>query len=353
MSAATLTRPTLHALARDIGRVPATMRVSEIVAQGDGHFALQAAERDVPGPGDGEVLIRVHAAGVNGHDVHQVHRGSHPIAAGETDLPGLEVAGTIVALGRGAERWAIGDQVCALMRGGGYAQFAVADAGLCLPIPDGVSLAEAASLPQTCFTVWSNVMIDAALAPGESFLMNGGTSGIGVTAIQLLAALGHTVYATARGVEKASICTALGAARTVDYEAEDYVAVLMAETNGKGVDVILDIVGGDYLDRDCQVVAHGGRIVFIGAARGFETSIDIRKLMYRQAQIGGSLLRPRPIGYKREVAEELEALAWPLFANGTIRPVIDRRFALADANDAIAYLAERRHIGKVILTVED
>lgn len=331
----------------------ATMRVSEIAQGGDGHFHLRAAERAIPEAGPGEVLICVHAAGVNGHDVHQVHRGSHPIAPGETDLPGLEVSGTIVALGADVDRWQVGDQVCALMRGGGYAAFAVAAAGLCLPVPAGVTLAEAASLPETLFTVWSNVVVDAALAPGESFLMNGGTSGIGVTAIQLLAALGHPVYATARGAEKTAMCMTLGATRAIDYESEDFVEVLLAETGGRGIDVILDIVGGDYLDRDLRVIAHGGRVVFIGAARGFETTIDIRKLMYRQARVGGSLLRPRPLAFKRKVAEDLERIVWPLIADDAIRPVVDRRFALAEANDAIAFLAARKQVGKVILQVEE
>ena len=329
-----------------------TMRVAEIVDTGDGHFGLRSGERAIPVPGAGEVLIKVHAAGVNGHDVHQVHRGGHALAPGETDLPGLEVSGTIAAVAGDAGRWQVGDRVCALMRGGGYAEFAVAAAPLCLPIPAGVSFAEAASLPETFFTVWSNVMVDAALAPGERFLMHGGTSGIGVTAIQLLSALGHEVYATARGAEKAALCRTLGAVRAIDYETEDFVALLLADTGGRGVDVILDIVGGDYLDRDLQVVAIGGRIVFIGAARGFETAIDIRKLMYRQARVGGSLLRPRPLAYKRAVAEALEARAWPLIAEGKIRPVVDHRFTLDDASDAIAFLKARKQVGKVILQVE-
>ena len=328
-----------------------TMRVSQIVKDDKGHFHLKSDSRPVPTPADGELLIRVHAAGVNGHDVHQVHRGSHPIEPGETDLPGLEVSGTVVAVGNGNDRWRVGDQVCALMRGGGYAEYAVANAKLCLPIPFGVSLAEAASLPETFFTVWSNVMVDAGLAPNESFLMNGGTSGIGVTAIQLISALGHTVYATARGVEKTSLCTELGAARAIDYEVEDFANVIMAETGGRGVDVILDIVGGDYLLRDLDAIALGGRVVFIGMARGNLTQIDIRKLMNRQARIGGSLLRPRPLAFKAAVAEALEARVWPLFNDRRLRPVIDRSFALGEANAAIDWLDQRRHIGKVILQV--
>ena len=329
-----------------------TMKVSQIVKAGDGSFHLEYAERPVTVPGDGEVLICVHAAGVNGHDVHQVHRGHHPIAPGETDLPGLEVSGTIVETGGDVGRWKVGDQVCALLRGGGYAEYCVAAAGLCLPIPDGVTLAEAASLPETFFTVWSNVMIDAGLAAGECFLMNGGTSGIGVTAIQMLSALGHVVYATARGPDKAALCCKLGASRAIDYEREDFVEALMAETEGKGVDVILDIVGGDYLDRDLALVAQGGRVIFIGVARGSETTIDIRKLMNRRARVGGSLLRPRPLSFKREVAEALEARVWPLISAGQIRPVVHRSFELDQANDAIAFLEERRQIGKVILQVE-
>lgn len=329
-----------------------SMKVSQIVKAGNDGFHLEYAERPIPVPGDGEVLIRIHAAGVNGHDVHQVHRGHHPIAPGETDLPGLEVSGTIVAAAGDVGRWKVGDRVCALLRGGGYAEYCVAAAALCLPIPDGVTLAEAASLPETFFTVWSNVIVDAGLTEGECFLMNGGTSGIGVTAIQLLSALGHVVYATARGPDKAALCHKLGAARAIDYEREDYVETLLAETDGKGVDVILDIVGGDYLDRDLAVVAQGGRIIFIGAARGFETTIDIRKLMYRRARVGGSLLRPRPLAFKRGVAQALEARVWPLISSGRIQPVVDRSFELVQANDAIAFLEERRQVGKVILQIE-
>jgi putative PIG3 family NAD(P)H quinone oxidoreductase len=327
------------------------MRVSEIARDEDGHWRLVPGERAIPVPGEGEVLIQVHSAGVNGHDVHQVHRGGHPIAVGETDLPGLEVSGTIVAVGDGVQRWKSGDAVCALMRGGGYAEYAVAAAPLCLPLPEAVGLAAAASLPEALFTVWSNVMVDAALLPGETFLMNGGTSGIGVTAIQLLSALGHTVYATARGPDKVAICHRLGASRAIDYDTEDFAAVLTQETGGRGVDVILDIVGGDYLDRDLQIVAPGGRVVFIGAARGYEAQMDIRKLMIRQARVSGSLLRPRSLAFKRAVAEALEARAWPLIAAGRFKPVIDRSFPLSAAGEAIAFLENRQHVGKVILSV--
>lgn len=327
-----------------------TMRAIEIREVG-GHFALAATRRPVPTPGNGEVLIRVHAAGVNGHDVHQIHNGGHPILPGETDLPGLEVSGEIVAIGAGVTRWRPGDAVCALLRGGGYAEYALAPQGNCLPKPDNLSWAEAAVLPETFFTVWSNVFVDSALAEGETFLMNGGTSGIGVAAIQIATTLGHTVFATARGADKAIICTQLGATRGIDYESEDFAEVIAAETGGRGVDVVLDIVGGDYLDKDLLALAHGGRLVFIGAARGFVTQIDLRKVMRKQLRVGGSLLRPRPPAFKTAVAAALEARVWPHIRSGRIKPMLDRSFALEDAAQAISCLEERRHIGKIVLAV--
>lgn len=319
----------------------------------EGHFALLPTRRPIPAPVDGEVLIRVHAAGVNGHDVHQIHNGGHPILPGETDLPGLEVSGEIVAIGAGVTRWQPGDAVCALLRGGGYAEYAVAPQGNCLPKPDNLGWTEAAVLPETFFTVWSNVFVDCGLSDGESFLMNGGTSGIGVAAIQIAATLGHRVFATARGREKVAICTSLGAARAIDYESEHFADVIAAETGGRGVDVILDIVGGDYIDKDLISLAHGGRLVFIGAARGFVAEIDLRKVMRKQLRIGGSLLRPRPQAFKAAVAAALEERVWPHVRSGQIKPMLDRSFALADAANAIRCLEERRHIGKIALLVED
>jgi len=329
-----------------------TMRAVEI-RDVDGHFALASTRRPVPAPGEGDVLIRVRAAGVNGHDVHQIHNGGHPILPGETNLPGLEVSGEVVAIGAKVTRWVPGDAVCALLRGGGYAEYAIAPQGNCLPKPDNLDWAEAAVLPETFFTVWSNVFVDCALAEGESFLMNGGTSGIGVAAIQIAATLGHRVFATARGADKVAICSELGAARAIDYEIENFAEVIAAETNERGVNVILDIVGGDYLDKDLLALAHGGRLVFIGAARGFVAEIDLRKVMRKQLRIGGSLLRPRPLAFKAMVAAALEERVWPHVLSGRIKPMLDRSFALEDAAEAIRCLEERCHIGKVALLVEN
>jgi NADPH2:quinone reductase len=321
------------------------------IAGVDGHFALRSTQRPMPQPGPEDVLIRVRAAGVNGHDVHQVHRGSHPLDEGETDLPGLEVAGEIVAVGASVEESRAGDRVCALLRGGGYAEFAIAREALCLPIPTGLNWVQAAALPEACFTVWSNVFIDGRLEPGESFLMNGGTSGIGVTAIQIVSALGHRVFATARGAQKCGICRDLGAARAIDYETEDFVAVVMGETGGKGVDLILEIVGGDYLPKDVDALATGGRMILIGAARGSSAEIDFNKVARKRLQLSGSLLRPRPIADKRQAREAILKHVWPLIAQGRIRPQLDSTFPLEKAASALARLESRSHVGKVVLTV--
>jgi NADPH2:quinone reductase len=259
----------------------------------------------------------------------------------------------VVELGAGVTAWSVGDAVCALLRGGGYAEYATALEGNCLPMPKGLTWAQAASLPETLFTVWSNVVVDCGLAEGESFLMNGGTSGIGVTAIQALSALGHTVYATARGADKARFCEKLGAKRGIDYETEDFPAVIAEETGGKGVNVILDIVGGDYLAKDLDALAPGGRLVFIGAARGYRTEVDIQKLMRKRLRVSGSLLRPRPPAYKAQVAQALKTRVWPLVESGRFVPVVDRTYPLAEAGAAIAHLEARGHVGKVILVVRD
>lgn len=328
------------------------MRAMEIFRDGQ-HHALRKARRPVPAPARGEVLIRVHAAGVNGHDVHQLHNGGHPTRPGETDLPGLEVAGEIVGVGEGVTRWQAGDRVCALLRGGGYAEYAAAPQGNCLPMPGSLDWIEAAALPETFFTVWSNVFVDCGLADGETFLMNGGTSGIGVAAIQIISALGHRVFATARGADKVAICRKLGADRAIDYEVENFADVIAAETGGKGVDVILDIVGGDYLEKDLVALADGGRLVFIGAARGFVTEINLRKVVRKRLAIRGSLLRPRPDSFKADVAGAIESALWPHVASGRIDPMVDSVFPLADAADAIAYLEARKHVGKVVLRVTE
>lgn len=318
-----------------------------------GHHILSETRRPIPTPSAGEVLIRVRAAGVNGHDVHQIHNGGHPIRPGETDLPGLEVSGEIIAVGPDVSRWSVGDRVCALLRGGGYAEYAVAPAGNCLPAPEGLTWAEAAVLPETFFTVWSNVLVDCDLKAGETFLMNGGTSGIGVAAIQIASALGHRVFATARGAEKARLCVELGAERGIDYESEDFAAVVLEATDSKGVDVILDIVGGDYLDQDLLAMAEGGRLVFIGAARGFTTQVDLRKIVRKRLTVGGSLLRPRPDAFKARVAEALEDQVWPHVRSGRIKPMLDRTYPLAEAARAIEDLEARRQIGKIALIVSE
>lgn len=328
--------------------IPVQMNVAEIVREDD-HFTIAAAQRPVPIPKSGEVLIAVHAAGVNGHDVHQMHRGGHPVMPEETDLPGLEVAGEIVAIGDSVCRWRVGDRVCALLRGGGYAEYALAPAGNCLPIPGELSYEQAAVLPETMFTVWSNVFVDMALSPGETFLMNGGTSGIGVAAIQMASALGHQVFATARGPEKVALCRKLGATRAIDYETEDFATVIPAETGGRGVDVILEIVGGDYIAKDLEVLANGGRMVMIGAARGLNLQLDLSPIVRKRLKLAGSLLRPRPDAFKAEVAGALESRIWPLVAGGQIDPMLDRTFPLDQARDAVGWLDQRRQIGKIAL----
>jgi len=309
--------------------------------------ALHLGEVEKPTPGPGQILIRVEAAGVNRPDVIQ-RLGFYPPPPGAPSTMGLEVAGEVV---EGAGRWKAGDRVCALLGGGGYAEFAIAHQAQCLPIPAGLDWVQAAALPEACFTVWSNVFIDGRLEPGESFLMNGGTSGIGVTAIQIVSALGHRVFATARGAQKCGICRDLGAARAIDYETEDFVAVVMEETGGKGVDLILEIVGGDYLPKDLDALATGGRMILIGAARGSSAEINFNTVARKRLQLSGSLLRPRPIAYKRRVRDAILKHVWPLIAQRRIMPRLDSTFPLGKAASAHARLESRSHIGKVVLTV--
>lgn len=329
------------------------MRAIEIAPGGGGPDALRPTERPRPAPAAGEVLIRVHAAGVNGHDTGHRRRGSHPIKPGESDLPGLEVAGEVAELGEGVTRWRIGDAVCALMRGGGYAEYAVADAHQCLPVPEGYSWIEAAALPETCFTVWSNAFTDWRLEPGQSLLMNGGSSGIGTTAIQIASALGVTVYATARGAEKCAVAERLGAARVFDSTAGDVAAAMREATDGKGVDMALDIVGGEGTGRILSMLAHGGVYLLIGNKGGSATAqIDFTEVVRNQLKLTGSMLRPRPPAYKARVAAELEARVWPLFGSRRIAPVIDSTFGLGDAAASHARMESGGHIGKIVLTVD-
>jgi NADPH2:quinone reductase len=329
--------------------LPATMRVVEITAPGKPEV-LQINTRAVPQPKAGEVLIRVEAAGVNRPDVLQ-RMGLYPVPAGASDLPGLEVAGTVVALGDGVHEWKLGENICALTPGGGYAEFCVAPASNCLPVPHGLSPIEAASLPETFFTVWSNVFDRGALRANETFLVQGGSSGIGVAAIQMVRAMGHRVFATAGSAEKCAACVALGAEQAINYRTEDFVEVVKAATGGRGVDVILDMVAGDYLPREISALADDGRIVIIAFLGGIKSTIDVGQLMRRRLSITGSTLRPRPVEFKAAIADALRARIWPLLASGSIKPVIHATFPLAEAAKAHTLMESGQHIGKIVLTV--
>ena len=315
---------------------------------------LRLCDRPVPQPGVGEVLIKVHAAGVNRPDVLQ-RKGLYPVPPGASDLPGLELAGEIVAAGEAVD-WAasglaMGDAVCALANGGAYAEFCAVPLTQCLPLPRGWSMLEAASLPETLFTVWSNVFQRAALQPGESLLVQGGSSGIGVAAIQLARALGHRVFATAGNAEKCRACESLGAERAMDYRQEDFVEVVQALTDGKGVDVILDMVGGDYVPREINALADDGRLVLIAFLRGSQAQLDLSQVLRRRLTITGSTLRPRSAAFKAQIARELRKVVWPLLESGVIKPVIYETFALTDAAQAHALMESSAHIGKIMLRV--
>jgi NADPH2:quinone reductase len=325
------------------------MKAIEIIQPG-GPEVLRPCERPQPELKPGEVLIRVIAAGVNRPDVFQ-RLGQYPVPPGASDLPGLEVAGEIVAGDLAGSGFRQGDLVCALVQGGGYAEFCAAPLALCLPVPEGLSPLEAASLPETYFTVWSNVFQRAALAPGESLLVQGGSSGIGVTAIQLAHALGHRVFATAGSADKCRACEALGAERAINYRDEDFAAVVKAATDGRGVDVVLDMVGGDYVTREIDCLADDGRIALIALLGGARPTIDLGQVLRRRLTITGSTLRPRPVAFKAQVARELRERVWPLFAAGKLKPVIFRSFPLEQAADAHALMESGAHIGKIMLAV--
>ena len=328
--------------------LPGTMTAVEIRESG-GPEVLVPVSRPVPAPGAGEVLIKVAAAGVNRPDVLQ-RQGGYPPPPGASDIPGLELAGEVVALGEGAGRWALGDRVTALVAGGGYAEYCSAPAVQCLPIPEGLDLAEAAALPETFFTVWSNVFDRGGLQAGESFLVHGGSSGIGTTAIQLARAFGARVFATAGSAEKCRVCEDLGAERAINYRDEDFVEVVKTATGG-GVDVILDMVGGDYIQRDIKALAPDGRLVFIAFLGGSTAEVNFLPLMIKRLTLTGSTLRIRPIEFKAAIARELEAKVWPLIAQGQIRPVLHQRFPLAQAAQAHGLMESGTHIGKIVLTL--
>ena len=314
---------------------------------------LRAGERPDPVPGAGEVLIRVAASGVNRPDVLQ-RMGNYPVPPGASDIPGLEVAGTIVGGAAAAMAQAglrTGDRVCALVAGGGYAQLCVAPVGQCLPVPQGLGDVEAASLPETFFTVWSNVFDRGRLQAGESFLVQGGTSGIGVTAIQMAKALGAgKVIATAGSDEKCQACLDLGADHAINYRTQDFAEVAKELTGGRGVDVILDMVAGAYIDREVKCVAEDGRIVIIAVQGGTKSEFNAGLVLRRRITITGSTLRPRPVPFKAAIADSLKKSVWPLLESRAIRPVIHGTFPAADAAKAHALMETNQHIGKIVLT---
>jgi NADPH2:quinone reductase len=337
--------------------IPSQMLAIEISTPG-GPEVLRPARRPVPSPAAGEVLIEIAAAGVNRPDVLQ-RKGGYAPPPGASDIPGLEVAGTIVAIGpqdhnKSAPQvtgWKIGDEVCALVTGGGYAEYVAAPAVQCLPVPQGLTLEQAASLPETFFTVWVNVFERGALKNDETLLVQGGSSGIGVTAIQMARAMGHRVFVTAGTAEKCAECEKLGATRAINYRTEDFVAVIKQLTGGHGVDVILDMVGGDYVPRELACLAVDGRLSLIAFLGGTKTSLDLSDILRRRLTITGSTLRPRPVEFKATVARALREKVWPLIESGKIRPVIYRTFGLEQAAAAHSLMESSEHVGKIRLSV--
>jgi len=309
---------------------------------------LVLEETATPSPGPGEVLLRVAAAGVNRADLGQ-RAGVYPPPAGASEILGMEVSGTVVGLGEGVTTVAHGDEVCALLSGGGYAEHVVVDAGLLLPVPEGVDLISAAALPETTATVWSNLVLVAGLRAGETVLIHGGGSGIGTTAIQIASAIGARVAVTAGSPRKLDACRALGADILINYREQDFVERIATETDG-GVDVILDPVGGDYLARDVEALALGGRVVFIGNQSGAQGSLDIGTLMRKRAAVHATTLRARPLEERRAIVEQVRAEVWPLVAAGTVRPVVDEVVPLAEAERAHDVMRSSGHIGKLLLT---
>jgi len=330
--------------------LPSTMRAVQITEHGKPEV-LRVGERAVPQPKQGEVLVRVAAAGVNRPDVLQ-RMGHYPVPPGASDIPGLEIAGTVVAVGEGVSTWNVGDALCALVQGGGYAEYCTAPAPQCLPIPKGLTAVDAASLPETFFTVWSNVYDRARLAPGESFLVQGGTSGIGVTAIQMAKAFGHKVLATAGSPQKCSACVELGADRAINYRTEDFVAVVKEVTEGRGVNVILDMVGGEYVDRELKCLADDGRLVIIAMLGGARSNVNLNEILRRRLTVTGSTLRPRPVSFKGAIARALREKVWPHIESGAIKPVVYRIFPLAEAVHAHALMESGAHIGKIVLSLD-
>ena len=325
------------------------MRAVEISRPG-GPEVLRVAEVAKPAPKPHEILVKVAAAGVNRPDVLQ-RMGHYPVPPDASPLPGLEIAGEVVELGAQVKMWKRGDKICALVNGGGYAEYCAVPETQALPVPKNVSMVEAASLPETFFTVWGNVYDRGRLAPGESLLVQGGTSGIGVTAIQMAAATGNRVFATAGSDEKVAACVELGAEKAFNYKTQDWVAEVRAATGGKGVNVVLDMVGGDYVPRELKCMAEEGRLVFIAYLRGPRTELDIDAVMRRRLTITGSTLRPRTSEFKGYIARNLREKIWPLIDAGRIRPQVYKTFPLAEAGEAHRLMESSQHIGKIVLTL--
>jgi NADPH2:quinone reductase len=329
--------------------LPTTMIAIEIREPGEPDV-LVPVERPVPAPAAGDVLIRVAAAGVNRPDVFQ-RRGRYAPPPGASDIPGLEVSGLIEELGPGVTGWRAGDAVCALVTGGGYAEYCVAPAPQCLPVPRGMDVVSAGAIPETFFTVWTNVFQRGRLQPGESLLVHGGSSGIGTTAIQLAKARGSRVFATAGSAEKCAACERLGAERCVNYRDGDFVAAVRGLTGGRGVDVILDMVGGDYFARNIDALAVEGRLVEIATLHGVKAELNIQTIMGRRLTITGSTLRPRPIADKAAIADQLRQQVWPLLESGTVKPIVYATFPLQQAAEAHRVMESGAHIGKLLLVV--
>ena len=315
-----------------------------------GPEVLQPQSMTVPTPGPGQILVKVAAAGVNRPDVQQ-RMGAYPPPPGHSPLPGLEIAGEVAAVGPNVARWKVGDQVCALVNGGGYAEYGIAEDVQALPIPKGIAMAEAGGIPETAFTVWNNVFERGALEAGDWFLVHGGTSGIGTTAIQLAKAFGARVIATAGSADKCQVCRDLGADHAVNYKTDDFVSVVKDVTGGHGIDVTLDMVGGDYTERNIAAAAEDGRIVQIATLSGPMATFTLPRLMMKRLTLTGSTLRPRTRDVKARFARALEKKVWPLYASGRIKVVMDSTFPLAQAADAHRRMETSQHVGKIVLTL--
>ena len=330
--------------------LPQMMKAVEITKPGLPEV-LKLCERPVPVPASGEVLIKVHYAGINRPDVLQ-RTGNYNPPRDASDLPGLECSGTIEAVGVGVSRWSVGDEVCALLPGGGYAQYVTTPAAHVLPVPQGMSLAQAAALPETYFTVWSNVFMRGGLTAGQSFLVHGGASGIGTTAIQLASAYGARVFTTAGSAEKCEFCQELGAEYAVNYRSMDFGGIIRDLTDDRGVDMILDMVGGQYIPRNIKLLAMDGTLIQIAFLSGPSVEVNFAHMMVKRLTITGSTLRPQSVAAKAEIARQLEEKVWPLLSAGRIEPIMDHVFALKDAHNAHKRMENSAHIGKMILKVD-